>query len=230
MISETMRLREEKSRKICRWMLAGYMVFGGGLAGYYAIQKNWYLMVQSIGSMAAVWAILGFLRLIGLRPVYSAYAVIIGFTFAAYTLGVACALYKTAPGYDKLLHTLSGTLTMMLSLALFCTLKEGHRAERGDCALAVVFCLAVTMAVAGLWELAEYAMSLMVRGMDPQCVQATGVSDTMRDMMVCMIGALAAVPPLTRYMKGGRGGALFGWTEVFVEKNLTGREWEPVTE
>ena len=210
---------EEKGRKVCRWMLGGYMLFGGAAAGYHALGKNWYLLAQTLGSMAAVWAILGMLRLAGVKPVYPAYAVIIGFTFAAYTLGVGCALYKILPGYDKLLHMFSGTLTMMLALPLFYYLKTGHRVEKSDCALAVGFCLTTALAVAGVWELAEYAVSLLA-GIDPQCVQATGVGETMKDMLVCTLGAGLAVPSLIRFYREGRGGILFGWTEIFLEKNL----------
>ena len=47
---------EEKGRKVCRWMLGGYMLFGGAAAGYHALGKNWYLLAQTLGSMAAVWA------------------------------------------------------------------------------------------------------------------------------------------------------------------------------
>lgn len=222
MISESMKIKEEKCRRVCRWMLIGYMAFGSGLAVYYAAEKSWYLAAQSVGSMAAIWAILGFLRRIGIRPVYEAQAVIIAFTFAAYTLGVACSLYKTLPGYDKLLHMLSGTLTMSLALPLFYALKASHRVERDDCALAVGFCLSAALAVAGVWEIAEYALSLLA-DMDPQCAAATGVSDTMKDMIVCTLGALLAVHPLIRYYRTGRGGVLYGWLEVFLEKNLAGQ-------
>lgn len=200
-------------------MTVGYVLIGLGLAVVFACVKNWYLMVQSLGTIAALGAIFGLLKLLKIKPVYSLYTVVIGFTFAAYTLGVACAFYKWMPGYDKLLHTLSGTMTMMLALPLFYAVKHNHRPEREDCALAVVFCLMTALAVAGVWEIAEYAASMVIRT-DPQCVAATGVTDTMIDMIVCSIGALAAVPSLLRYYKTGEGGVLYTPTEVFLERNL----------
>jgi uncharacterized membrane protein YjdF len=185
--------------------------------------ENWYLMIQSIGTIVALGAIFGVFRLLGIKPVYSLYAVVIGFTFGAYTLGVACAMYQWLPGYDKLLHTLSGTMTMMMALPLFYTVKHNHLVEREDCALAAVFCLMTALAVAGVWEIAEYAAS-MVLPTDPQCVAATGVSDTMIDMIVCSIGALAAVPSLIRYYKTGEGGLLYTPLEVFLARNLRSAE------
>jgi len=201
-------------------MSAGYIACGLMLAAAYARVENWYLMWQSLGTIAALGAIFGVLRLLRIRPVYSLYALIIAFTFAAYTLGVACEMYKRTMWYDKLLHTLSGTLTMMLALPLFYTVKHNHRVEREDCVLAVVFCLMSALAVAGVWEIAEYALSL-VTGIDPQCVKATGVSDTMIDMIVCTMGALAAVPSLLAYYRGQRGGWLYESLEVFLQRNLT---------
>ncbi len=206
-------------RHVCRWLTVGYVGAGLMLAAVYAAEKNWYLAMQSIGTIAALAAIFGVLHMLRIKPVYSLYAVIIVFTFAAYTLGVACALYKITPLYDKLLHTLSGTFTMMLALPLFYALKHGHTVERSDCALAVCFCLMTSLAIAGVWELAEYALSL-IAGIDPQNVAATGVADTMQDMIVCTVGALLAVPPLVRFYRTGRGGVLYTPTQVFIEKNL----------
>lgn len=229
MISEELVRREERAKRVCGWMAGVYIAVGVGLAVMYMIRKDWYLMAQSLGTILALAAMMGMLKLIGIRPVWSYYAVIIAFTFAAYTLGVACAWYKTAPGYDKLLHMLSGTLTMMLALPLFCALKSDHQVARKDSALTVAFCLFAALAVAGVWELAEYFLSMAIHT-DPQCVQATGVADTMQDMIVCALGALAAVPALIGYCRGKRRGFLFAPVEVFVERNLRGydehkKEW-----
>ena len=201
-------------------MTAWYIAVSLGLTGLYALKRNWYLAAQSLGTIAALGAVIGVLHLLRIRPVYSYYTVIVLFLFGSYTLGVACGLYQTAPGYDKLLHMLSGTFTMMLSLPLFYALKAGHRIERSDWALAACFCLTTTLAVAGVWELAEYAFGLLTP-LDPQCVGATGVADTMQDMLVCILGALMALPSLRRFYQTGKGGILYGGTERFVELNLT---------
>ena len=214
-----MNRREERARRICSGMAFGYAAAGAGLAVFHAVRGNWYLAAQSAGTILVLAMMYWAMRLLHIKPVWQLCSVIVGFTFAAYTLGVACAFYKWMPGYDKLLHTLSGTMTMMLALPLFYVVKHNHRPEREDCALAVVFCLMTALAVAGVWEIAEYAASMVIRT-DPQCVAATGVTDTMIDMIVCSIGALAAVPSLLRYYKTGEGGVLYTPTEVFLERNL----------
>ena len=214
-------MREDRWKRIYGRLTAAYIAAGLGLAGWYAVMKNGYLTAQSLGTIAALGAVLGLLKLMGIRPVYSYYSVIVLFLFGSYTLGVACELYKALPGYDKALHMLSGTLTMMLALPLFYALKAGHRVERSDCMLAVCFCLTTALAVAGVWEMAEFAFGL-VTPLDPQCVQATGVTDTMKDMLVCTLGSLLAVPPLVRFYRTGEGGILFDGTREFVERNLAG--------
>ncbi len=200
-------------------LTAGYHAAGAGLAVWYLLRRNWYLMAQSLGTIAALWAVIGLIHWLRIRPVYSYYSVIAAFLFGSYTLGVACEWYKTVPGYDKLLHMLSGTFTMMLALPLFYALKAGHRVEKSDCLLACVFSLMTALAVAGVWEMAEYALGL-ITPLDPQCAQATGVADTMKDMIVCTLGALMALPPLVRFYRTGEGGVLFGGTKEFIRLNL----------
>lgn len=214
-----MKLRENRWRMIFRRMTAAYIAVSMGLTGLYALRKSWYLMAQSMGTVAALCAVLCVLRLMHIRPVYSYYAAIEAFLFGSYTLGVACELYQVMPGYDKLLHMLSGAFTMMLALPLFYFLKAGHRVEPGDWRLAAAFCLTTALAVAGIWELAEYAFGLLTP-LDPQCAEATGVADTMQDMLVCTLGALMALPPLRRFYRTGRGGMLYDGMERFIELNL----------
>lgn len=215
--------REERIRRILKWMTTGYMAAGFGLAAAYGVAGDRYLALQALGTVAVLWALMGVLKLTGLKPVYSLYAVAEGFLFAAYTLGVVLRLYKTLPGYDKLLHTFSGVVSMMMALPLFYLLKPGHRVEKSDCALALVFSAAVTMAAAGLWELAEYALSLF-SSIDPQCAAATGVGDTMKDMAVCAAGALAAMPWLVRFYRTGEGGLLYTPLEAFIRINLADKQ------
>ena len=74
------------------------------------------------------------------------------------------------------------------------------------------------MAVAGLWELAEYAINL-VTGRDVQHVLDTGVGDTMQDMLVCMIGTIATLP-LLRPLSRGRQTRFTAPIDAFLERNL----------
>ena len=122
------------------------------------------------------------------------------------------------PGFDKVAHTLSGVFVSLLCLILFYALKPGHAVEPRDAALAAAFMFLGSMAVAGLWEIGEYLVSLLV-GLDLQRVEATGVADSMQDMIVAMVGTLATLPFALRLTRGKRD-LLTGAVEAFVELNL----------
>ena len=74
------------------------------------------------------------------------------------------------------------------------------------------------MAVAGLWELAEYGINLLT-GRDVQHVLDTGVADTMQDMLVCMLGTIATLP-LLRPLSQGRQTRLTAPIYAFLDRNL----------
>ena len=57
------------------------------------------------------------------------------------------------------------------------------------------------MAAAGMWEIGEYFVH-MITGRDVQKVIATGINDTMLDMIVCMIGTIMYLPSVKRFCSG----------------------------
>jgi len=71
-------------------------------------------------------------------------------------------------------------------------------------ALAICFMLVTSIAVAGLWEIGEYLVSGTV-GRDLQEVAATGVADSMQDMIVCILGTLAVLPVAYHLCREQRG-------------------------
>ena len=76
----------------------------------------------------------------------------------------------------------------------------------------------VSMAIAGLWEIGEYLISLFFP-CDPQRVAETGVSDTMQDLIVCMIGALLWLPFLYRFYRKDKADFLMNCLLIFFKKN-----------
>ena len=215
---EDMLSREARFDRVYRYALTGYLATGAVMAVVYFALGNVYLGCQSIGTLLMPLVFKGFYRVARIHRVRQVDVIVLLFTFLAYTLGVAGAFYKFVPYYDKIMHTLSGTLTMLLALPLFYRLKHNRQVEAEDGPLAMAFCLATALAVAGLWEIAEYFLSI-VTGIDTQVVQATGVSDTMQDMIVCTLGALLALPSMLRYYRQGKGGFLMNALTAFVHFN-----------
>lgn len=214
----TVAAREARFKTINRFFTLFYLLFSSVLVVVYAIQGDGYHLGISIGSLFVPPAIALFYRLLRLRPVEQLTALVTAFTFLAYPLGSCLDFYRMVPGFDKVAHTLSGVFVSLLCLILFYALKPGHAVERSDAALLIAFTFFGSMAVAGLWEVGEYLISFIV-GLDLQRVAATGVSDSMQDMIVAMIGTLATLPFAWRLAQGKRD-LLTGAVDAFIELNL----------
>ena len=209
---------EARCARVNRIFFPLYLLLCAGMALVYALRRDGYHLGISLGALAIPVALLLFYRLTGLKLVHQIDFLILAFTLIAYPLGSCLDFYARFPGYDKLIHMLSGAFVSVLCILLYCALKPGHRIGRGDVCLAVLFTFFGSMAVAGLWELAEYGINL-VTGRDVQHVLDTGVGDTMQDMLVCMIGTLATLP-LLRPLSQGRQTRFTAPIDAFLERNL----------
>ena len=215
---ESTIIRERKARRLYHGFLAFYCLHSAALVTLYALRQDVYHLSITLGTFAfpilleLVW------RLSPLRRVWQLDCLVLGFVFIAYPLGSCVDLFHWLPGFDKVAHTLSGTFTSVLALMLFYGLKPGHRVERADAALAVSFMLLSSIAVAGLWEIGEYLVSGIV-ARDLQRVAETGVADSMQDMIVCTVGALATIPAALRLCQG-RHGLFSGMVHDFIVLNF----------
>jgi len=212
-----MDIREAQFRALNRVFIAIYYLLGAAMVAAYGIRGDLYHLAISLGTIAVPWLLNAAHRLFRLKPSQQMNFIILLFTFIAYPLGGCLDFYRWFPGFDKIAHMLSGTFVSVLCIALYCLLKPGHRIGKDDALLAAAFTFFGSMAVAGLWELGEYIVSGIV-GMDLQRTAATGIRDTMNDMIVCMIGTLLALPAVSR-MAAGLNGMISSPVSAFVELN-----------
>lgn len=201
------------------FLVSFYVLFHMGWSVYYLTQRNIYYAVLSFCALLFLPAIPLVYRGLHFRPVYQLNAFIYLFLFLLYSLGLVMQFYTFVPHYDKAAHTLSGVFVSLLALICFYFLKPGHRIETSDYPMICVFTTAVSLAIAGLWEIAEYALSLAA-GSDPQNVLTTGVQDTMLDMVVCTAGALFMLIPYHSYYQKKKAGFLLAGFEVMIQINL----------
>ena len=138
-------------------------------------------------------------RVCRLRPVYLLEIVFDGFVLAAVPFASLIGGYDFVPYWDKILHFLSGFLFAALGTVVYFSLKPGHALERADAANAALFTWMFAVLSAVLWEIWEYIVSLF--GADPQQVAATGVGDTMQDMIVCTLGGLLTAVSCWKYLR-----------------------------
>lgn len=196
--------RQQRTRAVYRGIATFYCLLCVSLVIFYVIRHDAYHLGVSLGALAFPIALPLVWKLPFLKRVWSLDCLILGFVFIAYPLGSCVDLFHWLPGFDKVAHTLSGTFVSLLALILYYCLKPGHAIERRDKALATAFMILASIAVAGLWEIGEYALAGIV-GRDLQRVMATGVADSMQDMIVCALGTLAAVPIAFRLSDGKDG-------------------------
>lgn len=210
---------ESTFKKIYYGFALVYSIASVALFLYYLPSGDSYHYLLSLATIVLFPGLELFYRLTGLKRSYPLDFFFALFVFMAWMLGTACQFYVWFPYFDKIMHTLSGCLTMLLALPLFYALKNGHKVEKSDCKLAIVFCILTALAVAGVWEMCEYGIHF-VTGVDVQKVQTTGINDTMQDMLVCTAGALLMLPMFLRYYRTGHGGALLGACDAFIQKNF----------
>lgn len=214
----TPETREAQFHRIYRFSVALWYAVSAALTVVYAVRADMYHLGISLGTFVVPPFIALFHRLLHLRPSWQLNTLVLGFIFIAYPLGSCVDFYRVVPCFDKLAHTLSGVFVSVLCIVLYCALAPARRIGPQDMYLALAFTFFGSMAVAGMWELGEYAVSAIVK-MDLQRVAATGVSDSMNDMLVCMAGTIAALPAVARLAKGRRG-VLTSPIRAFVENNF----------
>ena len=211
------RKNDVPHQRTCRLLMSGYIAFVL-IAGIVNIAKGRPFYYLTLFSSSLIFPLMyGLYHFTGIRRAYRMDAVIYLYTFFALPLGVGCALYDTVPYYDKIMHGLSGILTMTLALPFYYLLKPGKRPERADAPQAIVFCVLCTLAVASIWEFGEYFVGLLTPR-DPQNT-LNGVHDTMQDMMVCCAASLTTIPSMIRYYKTGAADMFMTTFKSFADTN-----------
>mgnify|MGYP004683843645 CR=1 FL=1 len=210
--------REAKFEKINRWFFPAYVLLCLGAAVYYGVRRDMYHFPLSLLAAAMPVLMALFFRVLRLRRSAQMDFMILLFILLAFPCGSVLEFFQLIPHYDKICHTLSGAFVSMLALALFLTICPEGRLTRRNRLLAVLFVFFASMAVAGLWEICEYFVNL-ITGRDVQRVLATGVGDTMQDMIVCMIGTLISLPFVGRACEG-KPSALTSPADAFIELNM----------
>ena len=215
---ETSLEREQRFEKINRYFIPAYLLLGVGAAIVNAFRKDVYHFSIGLGTLLIPLALTLFYRIFHLKRVHQVDFWVVLFSLLGYTCGSVLEFYLMIPNFDKVVHTLSGVLVSMLAYALFRAVKPGHAVEKKDRALAMLFVFFASMAVAGMWEICEYFVNL-ITGRDVQRVLATGVGDTMQDMIVCMIGTLISLPFVGRACED-KPSALTSPADAFIELNM----------
>lgn len=97
-----------------------------------------------------------------------------------YGIGMIFNGYDRIPGYDKVMHTITGVVFGLCGLIVFYLLKpkeQGEmKVEKGEFWQAALFAAGMAAMIAIGWEIVEYCIDLVLHN-DPQHVLDTGVND-----------------------------------------------------
>jgi len=154
----------------------------------------------------------------------------IGFIFAALFLGETQDFYGRFWWWDLALHTTSGVLLGILGFLLVYVLNETPRLDvhmQPGFVAFFAFCFALT--VGALWEVFEFAMDRLAgTNMQKRFLgDPSGLTDTMWDLAVDALGALAITLAGYLYMKRGMRSFIVPWIQRFIAGNprLFKRNW-----
>ncbi len=108
------------------------------------------------------------------------------FILFAQLLGSILHFYGIIYWYDSFMHYISGILTSFLAILL---LVLFNKYDEKDKTFNIIFIISITLMVAGLWEIFEFTADNLLGG-DAQRVLATGVTDTMKDIICALLGSI----------------------------------------
>ncbi|MBQ9072534.1 MAG: hypothetical protein IJY25_05205 [Bacilli bacterium] len=106
------------------------------------------------------------------------------FIFMAHFLGVICDLYSKIYWFDKFVHFLSGFVAAFVAIYLLVKFKKDK-----NIIFSIIFIISFSVMIGSLWEVFEYLASYYFE-VDPQKVIATGVTDTMGDIIVTLLASI----------------------------------------
>lgn len=193
--------RDEKYRKLLKAVQIVYGLTGIALAVNGILHKSLYDSLLPLATLLLIPGLPLVRRLFGWKGGWQLETYIYLFSYLGWSLGGAASVYVLVPGYDKVIHCLSGVFVGIMALAFYEMLERRHSKEGANPATGCFFVFFASMAVAGLFELGEYVVSPLI-GRDLQNVGRTGVGDTMGDMFVCLLGTLVVNFLMIRSIRG----------------------------
>lgn len=192
-----------------------------------AVVAAWQQQWLTVGIVSGILAITFIPLLMARRfrvfipPEFEVLAII--FVFASLFLGEVHGYYTRFWWWDLILHTSSGLLMGILGFLLVHVLNETEDINlHMTPGFVAFFAFTFAVGVGTLWEIFEFAMdSLFGMNMQkPMLGDPSGLTDTMWDMIVNALGALAiAVLGYGYFRTAGNKSFLERWIHAFIKAN-----------
>ena len=126
------------------------------------------------------------LKKLGVRTSAIIEIIFLIFLFISSILGSLFHFYEFVDYFDKFAHLLSGIVTAILVISM---LKKWRIKSKHQLSFDIILMNILSLAIASAWEIYEFVASKALNS-DLQRVGASGVTDTVHDMIVALIGSL----------------------------------------
>lgn len=126
------------------------------------------------------------LKKLGVRTSAIIEIIFLIFLFISSILGSLFHFYEFVDYFDKFAHLLSGIVTAILGIIM---LKKWRIKSKHQLSFDIILMNILSLAIASAWEIYEFVASKALNS-DLQRVGASGVTDTVHDMIVALIGSL----------------------------------------
>ena len=142
--------------------------------------------------------------------------------FATLFLGEIHDYYQRFWWWDMTLHTGSGLLLGMLGFMIVYVLNEDRQVDMHmRPAFVALFAFFFAVGLGAIWEIFEFAMD---RWFDTDMQPATpgdpsGLTDTIQDLIVDMVGAAVVSLLGWRYLRKARTSPIDNWAKRFIDRN-----------
>ena len=133
-----------------------------------------------------------------LRRSRISFYLIFTFVFAAMYLGSVLDFYIIIPGYDKILHLISGVIIAYIGYIFYLNLVKTDDKEAVNPMMGVVFSIIFSIAAAGAWEIWEFSTDQLFGFTS----QNNSLIDTMMDIICGTVMGILANIPIAMYIKG----------------------------
>lgn len=158
-------------------------------------------------------------KLMKWKPIYEIYILWIIFIGMASLLGSSYRFYDHVLYWDKYTHCFSGVLGSSVAYILFCLLKKCREVRKEDIPLMYIFVFAINITIATLWEIYEY-LGLVFFNYDGIRHYASGVHDSMTDIIVCIIGGMIVLFNIAYHYRSKKECFITNIYSKFYTKNI----------
>lgn len=179
------------------------------------ITLNWELLLAC--SVTFILSLLpyAFVSWSGVHSPPSFLAIISFLIFASVFLGEGGDFYEKYEWWDLMLHTSSAIVFGMIGFVIILMMVRADRVRTSHMLMSF-FAFSFAVSIGTLWELIEFLSDLSFA----TNMQESGLTDTMTDMLVNVVGACIGSLSGYAYLKGAKG-QFTHYIRGFVERNRT---------